>query len=89
MAQKFIAECTVLPLNPYGYWNISMLVDEDLKTNINLHLQELGKEITADKLVEFLQRPDVVQKHGITKPTSRKMAEHYLRELGFRELANK
>ncbi|KAF8217267.1 hypothetical protein K438DRAFT_1954110 [Mycena galopus ATCC 62051] len=52
--RQFIADRTILPLNPYGYWNTSMLVDKDLKTDINLFLQELGEEITAEKLVEFL-----------------------------------
>ncbi|KAJ6521374.1 hypothetical protein DFH09DRAFT_1097822 [Mycena vulgaris] len=50
----------VLPINPYGYWNTSMLVDEPLQADINLYLQELGKDITAEKLVEYLGRPETL-----------------------------
>ncbi|KAJ7132033.1 hypothetical protein C8R44DRAFT_612585, partial [Mycena epipterygia] len=84
MVRQFIADRTVLPLNPYGYWTTSMLVDEDLNAGINLHLQELGKDITAQKLVEYLARPDIMQKHGITRRISIRTAERYLKELGFR-----
>jgi hypothetical protein len=56
-----------LPLNPYGNWNESLLVDEDLLMDINLYLQELEKEISAQKVVEFLACPDIKEKHGITK----------------------
>jgi hypothetical protein len=31
-----------------------MLADEDLANNVCLHLQQLGKEISAEKLMEFL-----------------------------------
>ncbi len=52
------------PLNPYGNWNETMLVNEDLVQDINLHLQELGKDITAAKVVLFLACPDIKEKHG-------------------------
>ncbi|KAJ7460461.1 hypothetical protein B0H11DRAFT_1923861 [Mycena galericulata] len=58
MVRQFIADRDILPLNPYGYWNTSILVNKELQTGINLYLQELGKEITAKKLVEFFARPD-------------------------------
>jgi hypothetical protein len=44
-----------------------MLTDESLVIDVNLHLQELGKDIMASKLVEFLVWPKVVAKHGIMK----------------------
>ncbi|KAJ7431085.1 hypothetical protein B0H11DRAFT_2388439 [Mycena galericulata] len=85
LARGFIADRTVLPLNPYGYWTTSMLVDEELNSDITLYLQELGKDITAHKLTEFLARPDVMQKHGISKKISVRTAERYLQELGYRQ----
>lgn len=74
----------VLPVNPFGDWNESMLVDEDLMGDINLHLQELEKEISAQKLVDFLARDDVREKHGITKAISERTARRYLGTLGYR-----
>jgi hypothetical protein len=47
-----------------------MFVDEDLASDINLHLQELDKDITVAKIVKFLACPDVKLKHGITKKIS-------------------
>ena len=47
-----------------------MLVDQDLTNDINLYLQEIGKDITAMKLVHFLACPKVKEKHGITKKIS-------------------
>jgi hypothetical protein len=61
-----------------------MLVDEDLKADINTYLQEVGKENTAEKLVEYLWREDVIQKHGITRKISIRTARRYLQELGYR-----
>ncbi|KAF8175615.1 hypothetical protein K438DRAFT_1608260, partial [Mycena galopus ATCC 62051] len=86
LVRQFIADRTILPLNLYGYWNTSMLIDEDLKTDINLFLQELGKDITAEKLVEFLARQDIMIKHGISRPISLRTAQRYLKALGFRSV---
>ncbi|KAJ6617827.1 hypothetical protein B0H10DRAFT_1948012 [Mycena sp. CBHHK59/15] len=58
-SREYIASRKVLPINPYGQWKQSMLADEDLANDIRDHLQELGKFITADKLVDYLSREDV------------------------------
>ncbi|KAJ7163446.1 hypothetical protein C8R43DRAFT_1086346 [Mycena crocata] len=89
LVQQFIVDRDILPLNPCGYWNMSMLVDEDLKTDINLFLQELGKDITAEKLVEYLRRGDVMAKHDISRKISLRTAQRYLKELGYRYMTAK
>jgi hypothetical protein len=81
---QFIKDRTVLPINPYGQWNESMLVDEDLANDINLYLQEIGKEISARKLMDYLARDEVKARHGITKPISERTTRRYLNELGYR-----
>ncbi|KAJ6524130.1 hypothetical protein DFH09DRAFT_1372266 [Mycena vulgaris] len=60
-----------------------MLAHEDLANDIRLYLQSLGKEITADKLVEYLNSPEVRVEHGIDKPVSLTTARRYLDELGY------
>jgi hypothetical protein len=75
-----------LDVNPYGEWNESMLADEDLANDIRLYLQSLGKEITAEKLVEYLNDPVVHIEHGIDKPVSLTTARRYLGELGYRSV---
>lgn len=84
LTRQFISDRTLLPINPYGSWNESMLVDEDLVNDINLYLQELGNTITAKKLVDFLAREDVKLKHGITRTISERTARRYLQTLGYR-----
>jgi hypothetical protein len=74
----------ILPVNPYGSWRISLLDNEDIAQDIRLFLQQLGSEISADKLVAFLRRPDVRQKHGILKDISHSTACAYLKELDYR-----
>ncbi|EDR09574.1 uncharacterized protein LACBIDRAFT_326022 [Laccaria bicolor S238N-H82] len=89
LTRQFIENRKILPINPYGDWNQTMLADEDLPSDINLHLQELGKDITAGKIVEFLAHPEVKLKHGITKKISLRTAERYLKLLGFRWITPK
>ena len=72
---QFIGDRKILPINPYGSWNESMLVDEDLINDINLYLQELGSKITARKLVDFLAHEDVKSKHGITHTIRERIAQ--------------
>ncbi|KAJ7146839.1 hypothetical protein C8R44DRAFT_598842 [Mycena epipterygia] len=61
-----------------------MLVNEDLATDINLYLQEIGNDITAEKVKLYLGRPEVMEKHGVTKTISVCTARRYLRALGYR-----
>ncbi|KAJ6615748.1 hypothetical protein B0H10DRAFT_1949634 [Mycena sp. CBHHK59/15] len=84
LSQEYIASRKVLPINPYGTWKKSMLADEDLANDIREHLQELGKFITADKLVAYLSREDVMDKHGLHKNISVRTAQRYLNDLGYR-----
>ncbi|KAJ7605574.1 hypothetical protein FB45DRAFT_766748, partial [Roridomyces roridus] len=84
LSRQYINDRKVLPINPYGGWKQSMLADEELATEIREYLQELGKFITAEKLVEFLGRQDIMDKHGIDKKISVRTARNYLNELGYR-----
>lgn len=84
LTRAYIHDRKILPINPYGSWNESLLVDEDLANVINLHLQELGNQITASKLVNFLARPEIRNKFGIEKKISERTARRYLKALGYR-----
>ena len=74
LMHQFIDDHTFLPMNPYGAWNQSMLVNKDLANDLNLYLQEIGEDVTAKKLAEYLVHPEVKEKHGITRTISEKMA---------------
>ncbi|KAJ7085887.1 hypothetical protein C8R44DRAFT_893747 [Mycena epipterygia] len=89
LARQFILTREVLDVNPYGEWNETMLADEDLANDIRLHLQSLGKEITAEKLVNYLNDLEVRVEHNIDKPVSLTTARRYLDELGYRFMSPK
>jgi hypothetical protein len=61
-----------------------MLINEDLSNDINLYLQEIGKNVSAKKVVDFLSWEEVKQKHGITKAISKRTVRRYLNALGYR-----
>jgi hypothetical protein len=84
MCRQYINDQTVLPVNPYGDWNESMIEDDGIAQDLAIHLQSLGKDITARKVVEFLSRNDVMEKHGITKKITVRTARRYLRAMGYR-----
>ncbi|KAJ7720467.1 hypothetical protein DFH07DRAFT_760847 [Mycena maculata] len=79
LSREYIASQKVLPINPYGKWKQSMMAND-----VREQLQELGKFITADKLVDYLLREDVMNKHGLDKKISVRTARRYLNELGYR-----
>ncbi|KAJ3816431.1 hypothetical protein F5880DRAFT_1619331 [Lentinula raphanica] len=84
LARAYISDRKLLPNNPYGRWTTSMLADEDLVTDISTYLQELGDEITAEKLVTFLAHPDMMEKHSIDSRISIRTARRYLNSLNYR-----
>lgn len=87
--RQFIRDRTMLPVNPYGNWNESLLVEEDLTNEISLYLMEIGKEISATKLMEFINNENIRLKYGIEKPISERTARRYLNRLGYRWSAPK
>ncbi|KIK72479.1 hypothetical protein PAXRUDRAFT_47826, partial [Paxillus rubicundulus Ve08.2h10] len=48
----------------------SMINDEDLAVELNLHLQSIGKFIKAGNLIQYLAEPDVQQRFGLKKTIS-------------------
>lgn len=84
LCRQYLADRKVLPVNPYGDWNESLLVDENLCNEISLYLLSIGSEISAAKLAEFLRRGDIKEKYGIEKDISERTACRYLNSLGYR-----
>jgi hypothetical protein len=62
----FLADWTVLPLNPYEDWNESLLVNEDLVNKISIYLLSLGNDITTKKLMDFLHCTDIKEKYELS-----------------------
>ena len=72
--RAYFADQTVLPINPYGDWNESLLVEDNIVNEINIYLLSLGNDISASKLVDFLHRQEIKDKYGIERNISHKTA---------------
>jgi hypothetical protein len=57
--RNFIGDRECLPINIYGTWNSSVLDDEDFTSELQLHLQSIGKYVRAMDIVHYVDRPDV------------------------------
>jgi hypothetical protein len=66
-----------LPKNQYGYWNISILDDEDVCDNIKLFLLGVGKYARTADVVEFLSSSATRTQLGLTKAISIRTAQRW------------
>ena len=59
------------PLHCYGKFNSSILEDEDLAQDIQLHLTEIAKKryIHAQDVVDYVVTPEVQERLGTTGNT--------------------
>lgn len=73
-----------LPENHQGQWNISTLDDEDVANEIKLHLQQVGKYVSAEDLAKFLQDPDTRARLKIVRKVSLRTAQRWLLRHGYR-----
>ena len=81
----FLTDHKILPINPYGDWNKSLLVNENIVNEVSIYLLSLRKnEFTAKHLMDFLHRADIKGKYGIERNISHKTACRYLHTLGYR-----
>ncbi|KAF8958403.1 hypothetical protein BDZ97DRAFT_1906501 [Flammula alnicola] len=84
LARQFILDRKVLPINPYGNWNQSVLLDESLVNEVQIYLLSIGTEISGQKMMDFLNSEDVRSRHGIEKPIKLRTAQRYLNAIGYR-----
>lgn len=78
----FILDRGKLPDKRLLTGGISRLQDEDVKSDVNMHLQSLGKYVSAMDLVRYFQRNDVEQRHGFT--ISLATARRWMKWMGMR-----
>ncbi|KAF7319999.1 hypothetical protein MKEN_00783800 [Mycena kentingensis (nom. inval.)] len=84
LCRGYIEDRSLLPYNPFGEWNRSMMSDEDIANDVRLYLQSLGKEISALKLMEFLRSAEIRERHAIDYEVSERTCRRYLNDLGYR-----
>jgi hypothetical protein len=80
----YITDRSNIPENPYGAWSASVLDDEDVVAEINLHLTGVGKWMKAADIVHFTGTPDMLKRLKRTKPISLRTAQRWLNRHKYR-----
>jgi hypothetical protein len=66
--QAYVTDREVLPVNPYRYWNESVIdTDPTLAQKIHTHLQSIGKYVKAMDLVNLMDTPEMQEQTHLKK----------------------
>ncbi|KAI0312603.1 hypothetical protein OF83DRAFT_1145216 [Amylostereum chailletii] len=83
-ARAFLDNENNLPVNIYGTWNTSLLDNEDLRYELGLHLQSIGKYVAARDIINFVNTEEARIKFGFTRTISLRTAQRWMHDLGYR-----
>lgn len=82
--RSFIADRHTLPYSRSGSCDISLINKfPELKSELNLHLQSIGKYVHALDIVEFLEDPEVQLRYGLEKGISLSTAQLWMHQLDY------
>ncbi|KAJ1299677.1 hypothetical protein OPQ81_011069 [Rhizoctonia solani] len=71
-----------LPYYDHGWWNVSILEDEDIVHEIKALLEKIRKLAGPKDIVEFLEDPETRRHLGILKPISLPAAQQWMQCCG-------
>ncbi|KAJ7797362.1 hypothetical protein B0H13DRAFT_1934185 [Mycena leptocephala] len=69
-----------LPSHKYGRFNSSILSDEDIAGDIFLHLQSLGKFVSAKDIVRYVATPEFQARLRIKRKISLRTAQRWMKK---------
>ncbi|KAK7014171.1 hypothetical protein R3P38DRAFT_2457219, partial [Favolaschia claudopus] len=81
---KFCDDKKNIPKHSHGRWNSSMLSDEDLAGDIHMHLQSLGKWVTAKDIARYVATPDFQARLRIKRQITVRTAQRWMKRMGYR-----
>ncbi|KAJ6522151.1 hypothetical protein B0H19DRAFT_973643 [Mycena capillaripes] len=73
-----------LPSHKYGRFNLSILSDEDIAGDIFLHLESLGKFVSAKVIVGYVASPEFQARLRIERKISIRTAQRWMKKMGYR-----
>jgi hypothetical protein len=76
--KAFIEDQEDLPVNAHGKGNVSQIEDEDLKQEVLLHLQGIRIYVKSADIVDYMNRDDVKESHGLRKGVSLATAKRWM-----------
>lgn len=87
-AKDYIA-WRLVPVNPYGEWTKCLLDrNEDLRNDLLLHLQSCGKYVKAEDIINYVNKPENLEKYGLKTRISLATAKRWMHRLGYRWVRN-
>ena len=82
--RTLIANHEALPWNIYGWWNTSLLQDEDLAQKIHVHLQGIGKFVNAMDIVHYLDTLEMKASLKLKKGISHATVQQWMHIMDYR-----
>ncbi|KAJ7769276.1 hypothetical protein B0H16DRAFT_1260317, partial [Mycena metata] len=73
-----------IPTHMYGRFNSSILSDEDIAGDIHLHLQSLGKWVSAKAIVQYVATPEFQARLSIKRKITIRTAQRWMKKMGYR-----
>ncbi|KAJ7455762.1 hypothetical protein FB451DRAFT_1048672, partial [Mycena latifolia] len=80
----FVKDNENLPTAQYGKSNSSILEDEDLAQEINLHLQGIGQYVAAQDIVDFMATDEMKARLHLKKGISLRTAQRWMGRMQYR-----
>ncbi|KAJ6598062.1 hypothetical protein B0H10DRAFT_2324498 [Mycena sp. CBHHK59/15] len=80
----FIKDETNLPTAEYGKFNGSILEDEDSAQEIHLHLQNLGKFVAAQDIVNYMASDEMKTCFNLKHRISLRTAQRWMKRMDYR-----
>ncbi|KIK74887.1 hypothetical protein PAXRUDRAFT_45218, partial [Paxillus rubicundulus Ve08.2h10] len=83
-SKVFINDRKALPLSGNGKSLKSRIDDDDIATDIALHLQGLGKYVRSQDIIDYIQQPGIQKCLQIKKLPHLATAKRWMKKMGYR-----
>ncbi|KAF7297005.1 hypothetical protein MIND_00932800 [Mycena indigotica] len=80
----FCENMTNLPEHKFGQFSSSLLSDEDVAGAIHLHLQGLGKWVSANQIARYVRTPEFQARLRVKRNISVRTAQRWMKKMGYR-----
>ncbi|KAJ6570010.1 hypothetical protein B0H10DRAFT_1684166, partial [Mycena sp. CBHHK59/15] len=81
---NFCEDSKNLPNHMYGRFNSSIMADEDIAGDIHLHLQSLGKWVSAKDIVRYVATPEFQARLSVKRKIKLRTAQRWMHKMGYR-----
>jgi hypothetical protein len=68
----------------YGRFRWSILADEDVAGDIHLHLQSLGKWVSAKDIAKYVATPEFQARLSVKRTITVRTAQRWMKKMGYR-----